>query len=80
MNNDNKEKSVVLSLEYLNKLYQNLLTEYQQAVADYISYLQQNDNQQLLYFINLSVNMTKCHVFNFGILLSKYDTKIKHLK
>jgi len=47
MNNDNKEKSVVLSLEYLNKLYQNLLTEYQQAVADYISYLQQNDNQQL---------------------------------
>ena len=38
---DEKNNSIVLDLESLNSKYNNLLTEYQQAVLNYINYLKQ---------------------------------------
>jgi len=39
-----KSNSIILNLETLRTTYKNLLIEYQQAVANYVSYLKQNPN------------------------------------
>lgn len=44
-NQEGKNNSVVLSLESLNTEYKNLLTQYKQAISNYIDYLKQEGNE-----------------------------------
>lgn len=56
-NSNNKyDNSVVLRLEHLTNEYDNILLKYQQAVANYTSFLQQTDNLSKSPFIHLKGN------------------------
>lgn len=49
MNESESNSSIIMDLENLNQQYSNLLIKYKSAVADYVSYLNvQRDNQELV--------------------------------